>query len=284
MPAALLVACLLASLSGCATAQGPPAGVTVRIFQNRFDYADRVLEVSVSNAGPTSLDLRSARFDSTRFIAAAVWTTRLRLEPGMTRDLRVHLAPTSCTDLTAPTDTVALDTVTLDWVGPSGSSGSATLPAVDDSGALDRIQDEDCLAEALTGVVSVAVSPELRVDGTGPASRAWLDLSLTPTGAPGTVTIDQVGATVLLASADGLDWPVGRTLDATTPTARLSLALRPTRCDPHAIAEDKRGTVFPLRVHVAVGPGAPQRSGDWDLAVDDALRARLYAWIADRCG
>ena len=37
-------------------------------------------------------------------------------------------------------------------------------------------------------------------------------------------------------------------------------------------------------VHVTAGPGSRERSGDWDLAVDDAVRARLYAWLADRCG
>lgn len=150
MPVALLLASLLVGTSGCAgapdrpetptitggtpvaaTAALPP-GVTVRIYQTRFDYADRVLELSVSNAGRAPLDLRSARFDSSRFTAPAGWSSGLRLEPGMTRDLRVRLA-----------------------------------------------------------------------------SAAWLDLTLTPTGAPGAVTIDQAGSTPLLASADGLDWPLG---------------------------------------------------------------------------
>ncbi len=51
MPAGLLLVGLLVCLSGCAPAPTLPPGVTVRIFQNRFDYADRVLEVSVTNAG-----------------------------------------------------------------------------------------------------------------------------------------------------------------------------------------------------------------------------------------
>ncbi len=197
----------------------------------------------------------------------------------MTRDLRVRLARAVCGDASTATDTV-----TLAWGAPGGGTTTATLPAADDTGALDRIEAEDCLADAVTRVLNVAVSPELRVDGTGPSSMAWLDLVLAPTGAPGVVTVDKVRSTLLLASADALDWPVSLTFDASTPTARIPLGLRPTRCDPHAIAEDKRGTVFPLSVHVEAGPGSPERSGDWDLAVDDTLRARLYAWVAERCG
>ncbi|TFC14543.1 hypothetical protein E3O19_10065 [Cryobacterium algoritolerans] len=254
LPVALLLAGILAGTTGCAStpdhpgipatsgtpvaptgADGLPHGVSVRIYQTRFDYADRVLELSVTNAGP------------------------------------------------AP-----VDTLTLAWAVPGTDSANvpatATVPALDDTGALDRIEGEDCLAGALRQVLRIDVAPKLRVDGAGPVSTAWLDLTLTPTGGPGVATIDQAGSTPLLASATGLDWPVGLTLDATTPPTRISLGLRPARCDPHAIAEDKRGTVFPLTVRVTVGPGSPERAGDWDLAVDDALRARLYTWIADRCG
>ena len=317
MPVVLLLAGLLAGTSGCVSAPdrpgtptitgatpvaapaGLPPGVTVRIYQTRFDYADRVLELSVSNAGRATLDLRSARFDSSRFTAAAGWSGGLRLEPGLTRDLRVRLAAAVCAPspaATSPTPTPTLlppalmptptDTVTLAWAEPGAGAGTstATVPATDDTGALDRIEGEDCLAGALTRLLRIDVAPELRVDGAGPASAAWLDLTLTPTGAPGTVTVDRAGSTPLLASADGLDWPLGLTVDAATPPTRVALGLRPTRCDPHAIAEDKRGTVFPLTVRVTAGPGSPERAGDWDLAVDDALRARLYAWIADRCG
>ncbi len=301
IPVALLLAGLLSGTSGCASAPdrpetptitggtpvaatvGLPPGVSVRIYQTRFDYADRVLELSVTNAGRAPLDLRSARFDSSRFTAAAGWSGGLRLEPGMTRDLRVRLAAAACAPSSAAT-TTPTDTVTLSWAEPGAGAGTATVPATDDTGALDRIEGEDCLAGALTRLLRIDVAPELRVDGSGPASAAWLDLTLTPTGAPGAVTIDRAGSTPLLASADGLDWPLGLTLDAATPPTRVALGLRPTRCDPHAIAEDKRGTVFPLTVHVTAGPGSPPRTGDWDLAVGDALRARLYAWIADRCG
>ncbi|MBG6057330.1 hypothetical protein RCH16_000522 [Cryobacterium sp. MP_M5] len=317
MPVALLLAGLLAGTSGCASAPdrpepptstggtpvaptaGLPTGVTVRIYQTRFDYADRVLELSVSNAGRAPVDLRSARFDSTRFTAAADWSGRLRLEPGMTRDLRVRLAAAVCAPSPAAPNTPATtpipapkpapkptptDTVTLVWAEPGAGTGSATVPATDDTGALDRIEGEDCLAGALTRLLRIDVAAELRVDGSGSASAAWIDLTLTPTGAPGAVTLDQAGSTPLLAAAGGLDWPIRLTLDAATPPTRVALGLRPARCDPHAIAEDKRGTVFPLTVHVTAGPGSPERTGDWDLVVDDALRARIYAWIADRCG
>jgi hypothetical protein len=46
----------------------------------------------------------------------------------------------------------------------------------------------------------------------------------------------------------------------------VTLELRPARCDPHAIAEDKLGTVLPLTVRVDEGePGVVTVPADRDL-------------------
>ena len=248
-----------------------PDGIGVRIFQTRFDYAERVLEISVSNDGASDFALVSASFASPRFTDAADYADPLTLGPGMTRNLRVRLADPVCTDVPP-----GPATVTLGWTVAGGATAFATVTPGDDTAALERISAEDCLIAGVDSVVTI--TPAARLRG-GSGASAWLDLTLTPTGEAGAVTIDRVGATTLLASATGIDWPVGRTIDAASPRATVALELRPARCDPHAVAEDKRGTVLPLAVRVQGGP-----AGTYNLAVGDALRGEIYAWITARCG
>lgn len=254
-----------------------PDGIGVRIFQSRFDYADRVLEIAVSNDGPFEFALVSASFASPQFEDAARHADPVNLAPGMTRNLRVRLADPVCTD--RPPGPA---TVTLRWSVAGGGTASATVTPLDDTGALERISAEDCLVAAVEAVVTITPAERLRTEGAGTgagaAASVWLDLTLTPTGKAGAVTIDRVGPTTLLAPATGTDWPVGLTIDADSPRRTISLELRPARCDPHAVAEDKRGTVLPFGVRPDAAP-----PGTYNLAVSDALRGEIYAWITARC-
>ena len=96
--------------------------------------------------------------------------------------------------------------------------------------------------------------------------------------AAGTVRNDRVGDTTLISPTTGTDWPVGLTVDAASPPRTISLELRPARCDPHAIAEDKRGAVLPVTVRTDAGP-----AGTYNLAAGDALRREIYAWVTASC-
>jgi hypothetical protein len=53
----------------------------------------------------------------------------------------------------------------------------------------------------------------------------------------------------------------------------------PNRCDPHALAEDKVGTLFVFAVEVEGGP-----SGSLTLPATPELRADLYEYFARACG
>jgi hypothetical protein len=258
-----------------------PEGIGVRIFQNRFDYAERMLEIAVSNDGPSAFALVSASVSSPQFTDAARYAESVNLAPGMTRNLRVRLADPVCAGRrTGPA------TVTLRWAVEGGGTASATVTPLDDTGALERISGEDCLVAAVDSVVTITPAERLRIEGaegpagaSGAAASAWLDVTLTPTGEAGAVTIDRVGDTTLLAPVTGTDWPVGLTIEADSPRQTISLEFRPARCDSHAVAEDKRGTVLPI----AVGPDAGP-AGTYNLSVGDALRGEIYAWITARCG
>jgi hypothetical protein len=150
-----------------------------------------------------------------------------------------------------------------------------------------RVADADCLAESVAAVAAITMPERLRSEGSGPARRAWVDVRVEPATSAGqaqdgadtdTVRIDGVSATTLLGAEDGLDWPLDLEVAAGDAPFTIELAVRPARCDAHALADDKRGTILPFAV--ATGDG---REGRLELPAGDALKADLYAYYAERC-
>jgi len=273
---AALVAVLLAGCAGPAPASLPD-GVTVSVFQNRFDYSQRVLELKVSNSTDTPFTVTSASFVSTRFATPAVWDKPQEIPDGAARDLKVQLAEPVC-DSTAPKDSVKI-AFTLD----DGTSGTATVTPTDEQGRVDAINVEDCLGVSVATIASI--TPPAQVQWTpGAHEPAELDISVVPTGAAGSFTIHAAKGTVLLSlidesSGEPYDMKLDRVVDAKAGASVIPLELVPPRCDPHAIEEDKRGTFFPLDVETSDG-----RSGTIYIAVSDEVRRSLYEFYADYCG
>ena len=94
----------------------------------------------------------------------------------------------------------------------------------------------------------------------------------------GEMVIDRIEETTLLAEAPLAPWPRALTLRAGEPPSEVRLGIRPARCDPHAVAEDKVGTLLPLRVLVA------GRAGVLKIDAGDQLRARIYDFVTTACG
>ena len=257
-----------------------PDGISVRIFQSRFDYASHTLKLSVTNESDADFDLRDAAFSSPQFAGHARYSDDLVLSPGMTRDLPVVVPAPACdsgADANSPSATVVLG-----WQDVDGHAQQGTVTPTDDTDALARIFAEDCLAESVRTLASISTSDRLRIDAGGAPPTAWVDITITPTGAAGTLSVSQVRGTVLLAPTTAETWPVGAALTADSAALTLAIDLRPTRCDPHAIAEDKRGTVFQLEV-VASGADGESRAGTIDVPVTDQVRSEIYDWIGQYC-
>ncbi len=68
-------------------------------------------------------------------------------------------------------------------------------------------------------------------------------------------------------------------VDARDGPQVLRVPVVPTRCDAHALAEDKVGTLVPLEVAVDDGP-----AGRLLLPVTPDVAADLVGWVARRCG
>jgi hypothetical protein len=281
----LLTAGAVLLLAGCAPAQPAPAqaalpdGVTASVQQSRADVGIRRLQVSVHNDSSTELRVTGLAFESGQFVEPAVWAKdETTIAAGRTVNLPVQLPGPRCHD--DEPQPVAV----VDFVLPDGSTGSVRLPTTDPSGRMPRLAAEDCLGLEVAGHAAITAETLPRLGRIGGVPVALLDLSVEPTGAPGSLTIDEVRGSVLLSIADpasgaqagGL--PVGLVVDGASRASAVTLTLVPNRCDPHAIAEDKRGTVFTLAV--TTGDGT---SGSYFVAAGDEVKQALYDFVRAAC-
>ncbi|MEO8095063.1 MAG: hypothetical protein ABI632_09025 [Pseudolysinimonas sp.] len=265
-------------LAGC-TAPGAtlPAGVTVSVFQNRFDYSLRVLELEVANGTSAPITVTSASFVSSRFATPATWDTPQLIPDAAARDLKVQLPAPVC-DNTTPKDRV-----TLAFTLADGTSGTATLTPTDEQGRVDAINDEDCLGVSAVAIAAITAPAETQWTP-GAHEPATVTISVVPTGAVGTLTIHYAKGTVLLslfdeATGQPYDMKLDRVVDAQSGPSVIPLEVVPARCDAHAVEEDKRGTFFPLEVETSDG-----RSGKIYVGVSDQVRRSLYEFYGDYCG
>lgn len=272
-----LVACGVA-LAGCTPAPaGLPDSVTVSVFQNRFDYGIRQLELKVSNGTDAPLTVTRASFESSRFTSPAVWERPQVIPAGAARDLKVLLGEARCTDAEHG------DFVDLEFTRADGATGTARVVPVDDTGRLDVISAEDCLGAAVARHAAID-GPTRAVWMPGAHRPAGIDISVTPTGADGSATILFATGTVLLGLVDDTgaevnEQRVGLVADADSGRGVIHLLVVPSRCDPHAVAEDKRGTFFALEVSTSDG-----LSGRIFVPMSDSVRESLYEFFGDYCG
>ncbi|BCW71291.1 hypothetical protein [Arthrobacter sp. NicSoilB8] len=162
-----------------------------------------------------------------------------------------------------------------------GPAAAATAPAADPFGVLVRNNAEMCVTRAAAAVAAMMLAPDLEVAADG--RTAVVRLLITPraaggTAAAGELVLERIEETTLLAEAPQAPWPHDLTLRAGGFPVELRLGIRPARCDPHAVAEDKVGTLLPLRVSVG------GRQGVLKIDAGDKLRGRIYEFVTTACG
>lgn len=299
--------------SATATAtQAPNAPVTAEISQFRDNYSKQIIEIQLTNTTGAPLTVLGAELTSPLFAAPITWLARtggIELPPGQTKSLPAPLpAPECSAPSPAPSGSGAASGtgegtafVALRLAVPqrAGSNGpveqgtaqqatvpppeDATAPAADPFGVLARNNSEICLTRAASAVAAVALAPDLEVAADG--QTAVVRLMIQPraasgsgAGSSGELVIDRVEETTLLAEAPQAPWPHSLTLRTGGPPAEVRLGIRPARCDPHAVAEDKVGTLLPLMVRVA------GREGVLKIDAGSRLRGRIYDFVTKACG
>ncbi|QEO15556.1 hypothetical protein FLP10_14770 [Agromyces intestinalis] len=279
--ALVAMACALVGCSGGGDPGGDPGGsgdpaaldgITASVGQGRVDISGGRIFVLVENGRDDEVTVRSVEVRSPGFEPGMAKSTPTGFAPG--RAIAIRLMPTDavCTEPVAPV-TVVLDVET------AAGAGRGELPAEDAFGALQRVQDQACLAESVDSVAVITLPEHLRTSGSGAGTRAVIDVTVVPAGGGGSVHVTGVSGTTLLNAEDTPDWTLDVEIAGSDPPSMIELPVRPNRCDAHAVAEDKVGTILPFEVTTSDG-----RSGQLGIKAGDTLRADLYAYYAERCG
>jgi hypothetical protein len=270
------------ALGGCAVAETPadpdleptlPAGVTVELVQLRADVAPRHAQVHVVNGSGAAITVGDVRVEDPRFDGPATRVVARRtstIPEGRSVDVRVQLAPVDC-DVRDGTATVVLELLDAD------ATVEVTAAASDPLDFVAPLHERECRRERLADAATVAFTG-FTASATG--EPAALELTITPTGA-GDAKIVGVQRTNLLefrgAAADGA-YPLSVDIvEGAVEPVVVKLPLVPFRCDPHAVLEDKRGTIFGVTVE------AGGDSGDIEVFVGDEMRGDILSWVAEWC-
>ncbi|GAB3607719.1 hypothetical protein GCM10027413_31280 [Conyzicola nivalis] len=246
------------------------------VKQYRLDYAPRALEVSVSNESPEPIFVTRASFDSPLFDGTSAWTRRTEVPAGATRDLRVMLGTPVCD----PPGAVRAPVVGIEFETADGTAGSGSAEPADQFDTVAKVTAQDCIAEHTSQIAEITAGDALRTEQRAGELVALLDLTARPTGTQGVAHVATAARTTLLGPADrSTGWDLGWAASAASGTLTTSLAIVPSNCNPHIVAEDKRGTYFPLDVTLDDG-----EAGTVYVGVTDAVREQLYAYVGTYCG
>lgn len=282
----LAVAAVLAACAPSTTApdgpsdsppDGLPAGVSIELVQLRSDVAARHAQVQVRNDGESDLSVGALTVSDPRFAepAARVLDRESLVKAGGTVDIRIQLPAMNCD---AP-DTGGSTARLTYTVGDAGSA-TAEAPLVDPLDVLGPLHERECRAAAVADAAALSLSSFTPSPAGQPAD---LVLAIAPTGA-GAATVVGIQTTNLLtfgtAAGDTADtYPIGVAVaEGDTQTTEVHLPLVPLRCDPHAVQEDKRGTIFTLEVEL---DGVP---GEIELAASEDMRGSILTWVSNWCG
>jgi len=270
-----------------ATASATPittGPVTAEISQFRDNYSKQIIEIQLTNTTGHALTVLGAELTSPLFAAPIIWSARtggIELPPGQPKSLPAPLPAPDCGSPAGPgaTSGAAGDArVSLRLATPEGAVPVPVMaPATDPFGVLARNNSELCLAREASAVATIALDPGLELAADGRTAVVRLLLQPRAAGA-GELVIDRIEETTLLAEASQAPWPRSVTVRAGGAPAQVRLGIRPSRCDPHAVAEDKVGTLLPLQVRVA------GREGILKIDAGSQLRARIYDFVTKACG
>ncbi|UOE45614.1 hypothetical protein [Agromyces larvae] len=273
-----LAGALIMSLAGCAESGGEridPAGLdglSASVGQGRVDVSGGRVFVLVSNGRDDDVTVESVEVRSPGFAPGMAKRDATEFAAGQAIAIRLMPTEAVCTEAVAPVS-VVLDIVTSD------GAAHGVLPADDAYGALQRVHDQACLGEAVAAIAAIELPEHLRTTGSGADARAVIDVAVTPIGGDGSLRLTGVSGTTLLNAEDAPDWTLDVTIAGTDQPSTIELPVKPNRCDAHAVAEDKLGTILPFEIAVLDGP-----AGQLGLKSGDSLRADLYAYYAERCG
>ena len=261
--------------------------VTADVYRSRIDPSRGGIQLSVRNDAAVPLTVVEARLDSDALATTIVRERTTVIPAGATRDLAMRLTAVACpAGESVPRGTPPPDAVLVVRL-IDGSTAAVTVPTTDRLGQWADWVAVECLAVAVDQQVALAVRHDPARDA-GPLIGLLLDIEPRP-ASPGLaeesrVAVQSLSDTVLFGLVDAASGE--RITSAPLPAGAaggagavsIPLLLTPARCDAHALADDKQGTLF--RVGVVVD-GTP---GTVTIVADTATKAALYDAYTRACG
>jgi hypothetical protein len=273
--AALAAGLLIGSfLTACGTTEPRetawPDGLTAYVDQTRLQRNTGDAFVRLVNDTGTPIEVSRLEVGSDRFRAA--WRGFEPVDPEM--DFDFDMPHGRCGE-GGDAD------LTITWRNTDEEEWRTSTGTAEDRYAnIDRLLDRDCAERTLTEAAEVTVG-EPRVEGEGKQSVFVLPVTFAPTEKAPEVTFDGWEGTVLFQLAsEAPTWPRATPRPMTGESTTLDLRVLPARCDPHALADDKVGSLF--RVHVG-GPRVPEQAA-YFLPLSKQQKAALYDFLPGHCG
>jgi|GEM_PF-5720062 len=267
----LAAVALLAGTTSCTPVRDDrslPDGVTVHIDQSRILRKTRTLFLRVHNGSTQSLKVTGFTLTSSRF-DDVTWSGAEEIGPGYDADLEFEMPPGRC-------GAAGVDaTVTLQYDVEDHPVRSVVRPE-DPYDAATAFLDRDCAQRTLREAAAFELG-EIRVEGSGRSAVLDLPITVTPTGRRDDVVLTGFGSTVLFVVRAEPALSSGLSVRGRPVT--IDLRLVPQRCDSHALAEDKVGTLIPVRL----------RADDLDetsfyVPIGPRRRSVMLAYVAEACG
>lgn len=258
------------------TASGSPGPITVEVNQSRDQYGKQAIQIQLTNTTDSPLTVTGARLQSGLFEGGISWESSeggLELPPRQPKSLPAALPAAICE---ASDDASTELTVRISYSAVDTAPVEENTSASDPFGVLPRNASELCIASEAAAIATMVLDPVLEVAADGRTAVVRLVITpATPGGDTPSLTIESFEETTLLAQSSAAPWPVNVTVGAAPQ--ELPLTIRPARCDPHAVAEDKVGTLLPLRIVVG------DRKGLLKIAASNELRGRIYDFVTAAC-
>ncbi|GAA3532947.1 hypothetical protein GCM10022234_32290 [Aeromicrobium panaciterrae] len=244
MMRALALVCsatLLLGLTAC-TGELPklvplPDGVSLLSDQTRLHRKDREIFVRIHNKSDKALRIEAFTLMSDR-IPDVKWTGSEDIPPGTEADLEYDMPKAGCGTGFTPT-------VRLTYRVGDGERQESDAQADDRYGNISHAMDRDCAETTLEEAAHVEVGDPTIV-GKGGDSVLHLPVTMTPTGNRDDVRFGGFGSTVLFNQAEGS--PADVDIPLVKDPVRLVMQVTPARCDGHALADDKVGRLFDVKV------------------------------------
>ncbi|RIJ77736.1 hypothetical protein D1871_05715 [Nakamurella silvestris] len=233
----------------------------------------RKMNVVITNSSTADLDILTADLTS-GYLQKAVEPYRDgTVRAGAALALAFTLPAAICTP-----GATADPSVTIRYRS-AGVEGTMTVVPVDTYGALEDVHRTDCAVDEIASLATLSFADELKVVDRDGTSTALLSLTLTPKATDRTLVVTELERTTLLVPAGTATWkPQGLNNSHGKPVT-VDLEVIPARCDPHAVAEDKRGTF--LGTHVTVdGQELPVVFTE----IPQHTKGLIYQYVSDYCG